>query len=138
MRITELSGDSSARDVSFVDGVARLSFEDGETGSEYLISVLTNVVLSRSSGEVDYVFVHIFALCDYLLVHPQSRLFMMPEKFSEQMKAVHQGLHLAVGLHCDKWPLFLQIRGYEVVLACPFRVLKVCELNCKNRYNRTL
>jgi hypothetical protein len=117
--IRQLSGDSSVAEVLFASGQARCRLEDGATGAEYSLSVATPALYSQASSEAGSVHLRLIELKDVLPVESKSQLYMAPAEFGAQMQAAREGFLLAVGLKSSEWPLFLQIRGYRILVACP-------------------
>lgn len=121
MKISELSGDSSVTDVAFSSGEIKCKFEDAGTGSRYSISVPTQAVYSQGSAESDSVHIRIIELREVLPIEPNSQIYLAPHDFGLQMRAAREGFLLAVGLKSTDWPLFLQIRGYRILVASPLQ-----------------
>lgn len=119
MKASQLTGDSTVRDVRFVNSTASLLYEDYESDRTYRLSVDTCNVYSEASHESDSVHIEFRDLRAILLVDPASGRYMLPAEFGKQM-AVHRKLgHLAVGLKASSFPLMLVVRGYKVLLATP-------------------
>jgi hypothetical protein len=119
MKITGLSGDSSVSEVGYVNGAANCLFEDYDTGERYRIRVPTRWFYSETSAERGTVHLRLIRLCDRLPCEPRSGRYPLPQDFPAQMDAAREEIVLAVGLRADEWPLFLQVRGYKILLACP-------------------
>jgi hypothetical protein len=121
MRISELNGDSTVTDVTFASSQIKCRFVDGETEIAYQVSIPSNVLYSQNSSERGSIHVRLLNLQDILPIEPDSQRYLPPKKFEDQMNAAKQGFMLAVGLKCFEWPLFLQIRGYQILIACPIQ-----------------
>ena len=119
MKINNLNGDSTVTGVVFQDGRVRCKFIDGETGAEYEISIPTDRFYSAASSEEGTVHIRIVDLAEKLPIDAKSQRYMAPEGFAAQMRVTFEGLIMAVGLHSKEWPLFLQIRGNQMLVACP-------------------
>jgi hypothetical protein len=44
------------------------------------------------------------------------------------MKAVREGMNLAIGLKKAEYPYQLQVRGHRIVLSCPIRSIEAVEV----------
>ncbi|HEY0735938.1 MAG TPA: hypothetical protein VGD69_13580 [Herpetosiphonaceae bacterium] len=71
----------------------------------------------------------IVQLAAALPIEPASRRYILAQHFGDQMQAAREGWLLAVELKADDWPLFLQIRGYRILLACPIQSLDAAEID---------
>lgn len=85
--------------------------------------IKTDRLFSQASSESGSVHVRIVQLTEKLPLEPASQRYMLSGRFGDQMQAAREGWQLAVGLQADAWPLFLQIRGYQILLACPLQSL---------------
>lgn len=121
MTISDLNGDSTVSDVCFKNGCIECQYRDGDTGENYDISIPTQRFFSYAASEFESVHIRIIDLKDKLPIDPKSLIFCAPQDFVKQMQATREGFLLAVGLSSCEWPLFLQIRGYELLIACPIQ-----------------
>jgi hypothetical protein len=117
--VRDLHGDSSVTDVTFASGHVCCRYEDGDSDEAYRVSIPTLAVLSQASAEEDTVYTQIIDLKSELPIEPNSQIYIAPPAFGAQMRAAREGFLLAVGLNSNDWPLFLQIRGRQLLIACP-------------------
>ena len=119
MTLSQISGDSSVEQLSYVDGVAELHLRDGDTDESVFLRVPTRLFYSEAASEHGSVHVCIFPLAEHLPVQQPSGRYVAPDTFEQQMLAIRGGLHLAYGLRAAEFPLFLRVAGYRVIFACP-------------------
>jgi hypothetical protein len=129
LTVRDLHGDSSVSDVTFTGGYVCCRYEDDFSGETYRVSIPTLALFSQASAEEDVVHTRIIDLKSRLPVEPSSQIYMAPHTFDAQMRAAREGFLLAVGLNSRNWPLFLQIRGMKVLVACAFQKEEDIQIN---------
>jgi hypothetical protein len=128
LRVDQLSGDSNASQLQFIDGVATLKYEDGDSGNAYLLRIQTTILYSETPTEIGTCHVRIEDLSNWLPVETSSGGFLAPPDFGHLMKAVREGMNLAIGLKKAEYPYQLQVRGHRIVLSCPIRSIEAVEV----------
>lgn len=120
MKLSEFSGDSTVLGVSFENGFVKCLFDDYEKG-QCDILIPTQKFYSEAATESGTVHVRIIDLKEKLPLEPNSGIYCAPTSFAKQMQAAREGFLLSVGLYANEWPLFLQIRGCQLLVACPIQ-----------------
>ena len=123
VKITELSGSSTVRDLAYQNGTATLIYEDWDSEDVFGISVRTDTIYSEADSAEFSVHCRVLELAQWLTVEPESDVFVMPSDFGRTMQVVRQQCHLAVGRKASEYKHILQIRGHQIILACPLRSL---------------
>jgi len=121
MQVDQLAGDSTARVVGYENGAVLVEYEDSDYDALFYIRIPTTTFLSRASSESSSVHVRIEPIEQALEIDAISGRYKLAADFSLQMKGALDGFHLALGLKADDYPLLLQIRGYELLVAAPIQ-----------------
>lgn len=121
MKLSELSGDSSVREIQWKGGSVSFIFEDNESDKTFLIEIETQRLFSEKTEEMGSVHLILESAETYLPIEQKSKIYIMPAGFNKQMELNRIGLHVMIGLNSLDFPYILRAVGYKQLLVCPVK-----------------